>query len=161
MQNMIDSKHERRRQDGEPDREGVGKPDGPLPAAKRDAGREILDRIERFPLPNAPCRNGRRSRGRGSGIRRLSSRPESGATNAAKREHAAASESSLAKVRLPRKSNDRVAQWNESGKSSRFASLGSTTPPLHGGARASRFRPASFSAGACLYCTEARQVATC
>ena len=161
MQNMIDSEHERLRQDGEPDREGVGKPDGSFPVAMRDADREVMGRIERFPLSNTPWRNERRSRGCAPGNWRLSSRPESGAANAAKREHAAASESSVAKVRLPRKSFIRVIQWNESGKARRFSQLDCKTPALHAGARSSRFRPANFCAGASLSSAETRQVATC
>ena len=158
---MIGSEHERRRQDGEPDREGVGKPASPLPESKRDADREAMDRIERFPLSNTPCRNEQRSRGSGPGNWRLSSGREAGAASAAIREHAAASESSMENASLSRKSNAPVIQWNESAISNRFAWLGCKMPALHGFARASRFRPASFCVRDCRSSTEARQVATC
>lgn len=161
MQNMIVSEPARHRQDATPDRESVGKPARPLIMAKRDADRDIRDRVEQFPL-STPCGNERRRRGSGSGIRRLSTRPECGAADAANRVHAAASESIEAQMRLSRMPGARVVQRNEeSGKSSRFALLNCKMSAVHGCSRASRFRSSGHCGPPCHSPAEAHQVSTC
>ena len=161
MKNMIVSEPTRHRQDATPDRESVGKPASLLIMAKRDADRDIGDRVERFPL-STPCGNERRRRGSGSGIWRFSTRPEYGAADAANRVHAAASESIEAQMRVSRMPRARVVQRNEeSGKSSRFALLNCKMPAVHGCSRTSRFRSSCFCGRPRHSLAQAHQVSTC